>query len=234
MLPSLGFDTVIVRNRAHDADSLSALFELLYPCGIRNFIFLADIDLATDALSLMDTRVKNFYSHLKSVTPRGVHVKIFYNLILDRGAAFNKDIKRLYADKKHSALFVTLPIMLDSNYDAIANDVNQLLYRRKVFPIFTDFNMTLETSSYDFCLKLVNDVKAGFGIDVNYLFDPKNIKLAESLLRSGAKFIPTISHELSDYVGIMNEADFFMEKIGKNSYYRLCSLITGCSVRVGC
>jgi hypothetical protein len=165
---------------------------------------------------------------------RGVNVKVFYNLLLERGAAFNKDIKRLYADKKHSSLFVSLPLMLDRNYDAIANDVNHLLYRRKAFPVFTDFNMTLETSSYDFCTKLLSSIKAGFCFDVNYLFDPKNVKLAETMLASGARLIPTISHDLSNYVGIMNEADFFMEKIGKSSYYRLCSLITGCSIRVGC
>lgn len=234
MLTSLGFDTVIINNGDYDSQSLAFLFELLSKSDIKNFVFASDFDLSQNSFSLENQKINNFKAYLKNISFRGIHNKVFYNLIFSQGATFNDEFKRLYAVKKYNSLFITLPIFTDTFYESLAADINHMIYRHKAFPVILNFDKILDTASEDFCDMLINTSHIGFGLDVNYIFDPAKLRYIDKLLCKGSMIIPTICHHMSNYVGIMNEAESFMENIGKRKYYQLCAQIRRCAAKFNC
>ncbi len=234
MLTSLGFDTVIINNCDYDSQSLTFLFELLSKSDVKNFVFASDFDFAQNSFSLENQKIDNFKSYLKNISFRGIHQKVFYNLILSQGSIFNDEFKRVYAVKKYNSLFITLPLFTHTYYESLATDINHMIYRHKAFPVIMNFDKILDTASEDFCDMLINTSQMGFGLDVNYIFAPAKLTHIEKLLRKGSLIFPTISHHASNYVGIMNEAEAFMENIGKRNYYQLCTQIRRCAAKFNC
>ncbi len=225
MLPSLGFDTVIVNNRMYDDNSLSSLFSFFKPLGIYNFIFISDFDLSANSFSLEREKIKAFKSHLKSIAPYGVHTKVFYNLLLSSGSAFNSHLYRLYANKKKSSLCVTLPIFDGDYYNTFAKDINHLLYKQNASVLINRFDTLLELSDKNICARLLKNPKILFGLELSYILSPRNIDFAKSLAKEKIMFIPQISYALDEYVGVMENANDLLENIGKVNYFELCTRI---------
>ena len=235
MLTSLGFDAVIINNGDRNVQGLTFLFELLSKSDIKNFVFASDFDFAQNSFSLENQKINNFKAKLKNISSSGgLHHKVFYNLILTQGSVFNDEFKRIYAAKKYNSFFVTLPLFTHTAYDSLATDINQMIYRHKAFPVILNFDKILDTASVDFCDMLINTSQFGFGLDINYIFDPAKRAYIEKFLRKGSLIFPTISHDISNYVGIMNEAEAFMKNMGRRNYYQLCTQIRRCTGKFNC
>ena len=233
MIDSLGFDTIVVNNYVYDDESLSSLFELFFKYDVSNFIFLCDFKLSEDSFSIVSERISDFAARLKKLSLRGVHCKVFYNLILERGSAYNPSFKRLYASRRHNSLFMQFPLFLDNQYESLATDINYILYRRRSSTVISNFDKVLETSSNELSRKLLAVPGLSAAFDINYLFDPKNIDTVRFLLKNNCLLLPTVSHHISNYVGIVNEAQAALDLLGKNDYYYLCNRIRKCSVNFG-
>ncbi len=234
MTTSLGFDTVIVNNRMYDTESLSLLFNQLLKHDIKNYIFLSDFDFINNSFSLEADRIKKFKVLLKDITPYGVHTKICYNLNFEHDVSFNKELKRLYAYRKNSSLFISLPTMLDLKiYDSFSIDLNRLIYRLNAFPLCVDFDKVIETSNMDICMRLLKNPRIAFGFDLSYLFSPEKLDFLKTLIQNNSLVIPTISQDILQYEYL----DYFYEKlldnIGKEKYYQLCTKINKCSILFG-
>jgi hypothetical protein len=229
---SIGFDTLIINNRYYSEDDLSELFELFVPLGIKNFLFLFEFDLANTSFLRVNKKISLLKQLLSTLTPRGVHSSVKLELVFDSGAPFNSDLSRLYASRSGRSLFVALPIFPQTDDNVFATDLNRLLYRSGSFPIFTSFQNITETASTEFTSKLIS-TGAGFGFDLNYLLRTDRPELIQNLISNNTLILPMISHQLTNYVGIVNEISYFKEIYSKNEYYKLCSQINRCSSKVG-
>lgn len=229
---SIGFDTLIINNRFYSEDDLSELFELFVPLGIKNFVFLFEFDLANTNLLRVSNKISALEALLSTITPRGVHTTVKPELIFDSGVSSNSDISKLYASRSKRSLFVELPIFPQTDDNGFATDLNRLIYRSGSFPIFTSFQNITETAPTDFTSRLLS-TPSGFGFDLNYLLRTDRQKLTRTLIANNALILPIVSHELANYVGIVNEISYFKETYGKNEYYKLCSQINRCSIKAG-
>lgn len=229
---SIGFDTLIINNRFYSEDDLSKLFELFVPLGIKNFVFLFEFDLANTNLLRVNNKISLLNELLSRITPRGVHSAVKLELIFDNGASSNSDLSRLYSSRSKRSLFVALPMFPNTDDNGFATELNRLIYRSGSFPIFTSFQNITETAPTDFTARLLS-TPSGFGFDLNYLLRTDRQKLTRTLIANNALILPIVSHELANYVGIVNEISYFKETYGKNEYYKLCSQINRCSIKAG-
>ena len=229
---SIGFDTLIVNNRFYAEDDLSKLFELFVPLGIKNFVFLFEFDLANTNLLRVNKKITLLEDLLSRITPRGIHTTVKPELIFDSGVSSNSDISKLYASRSKKSLFVALPIFPPIDDNGFATDLNRLIYRSSSFPIFTSFHNIVETAPEDFTTRLLS-TPSGFGFDINYLLRTDRKDLTSMLINNTSLVLPMISHELANYVGIVNEVSHFKETYGKTEYYKLCSLINRCASKAG-
>ena len=231
MISSLGFDTIVIHIDRYNLE-LERTFDFLYGLGVKNFIFVFDFDPLSDSVSIFNARFNRFKNISVKASSHRVKIKCAFNLHISQGAAFNDYIERLYVDKKSKAVFVSLPLFTETNYEPIALDINHLLYKRSAFPIFTSFEKTLETSSKSFCSKFVNNLKMGLEIDINYLFNPQKQELLFELIKNNSLVLPGISRDISNYAGIVDATEHIIELCGKKNYYKLCSQINKCSLKI--
>ena len=125
--------------------------------------------------------------------------------------------------------------MLESNYDNISKDMNKILYRHKAFPIFANFDTVLNTSDHDFCCKLLRDIKAGFCLDINFMFDKANFPIMNKVLEYNTYILPKVSRELLEYENLDEMFGKFMVNIGKQNYYnKICHCMTKCAAKINC
>ena len=231
MLSSLGFDTIVVH-----ADKISSniehAFNLFYEIGIKKVLLLFDYDPLCDSITLIKSRANEFKSLCSKYAYRRIKIKCALNLHITEGSVFNDSINRIYCNKSFKTIFVSLPLFTETHYQPIALDINNLLYKKKAFPVFTSFEKIIETSSLDFCSKFINNSKIGISIDINYLLNPQKEKVFKSLLKSSSLIFPTITHDISNYAGILPSTEFIIKKYGKKSYYSLCSQINRGSMKL--
>lgn len=231
MLSSLGFDTIVVH-----ADKISSniehAFNLFYEIGIKKVLLLFNYDPLCDSITLIKSRANEFKSLCSKYAYRRIKIKCALNLHITEGSVFNDSINRIYCNKSFKTIFVSLPLFTETRYQPIALDINNLLYKKKAFPVFTSFEKIIETSSLDFCSKFINNSKIGISIDINYLLNPQKEKVFKSLLKSSSLIFPTITHDISNYAGILPSTEFIIKKYGKKSYYSLCSQINRGSMKL--
>ena len=227
MITYLGFDTIVLHYRNYFDNSI---IDLLYSLGVKNFVFLFDYDPLTDSISIMRYKFEKFKKDiLNSVTHR-IKIKCVFNLIISPGAAFNKDISRLYANRKNKTLFLSLPMFTDTNYDLIARDINHLLYKNNITLVLSSFEKIIETTNLEFCQKFIKNPRIALSVDINYLLDPMKQTFFKSLLQSNSNILANISRDGANYVGILESTENILNKYGKKDYYKLCSQINHSSL----
>ena len=224
MLTSLGFDTVAIHIDRFNSD-IDDTIEFFYNIGIKNFLFVFDYNPLCDAVAVFKYRMKQFKNiHTKGSLIR-IKIKCVFNLHISQGAGFNASINQLYAAKNPNTLLVSLPLFTDNNYAPIALDINNLLYKRSVFLIFSSFEKIVESSSIEFCSKFINNPKIGILADLNYLFNTEKEIIFNKLLETRSFIIPSISQEFANYAGALAASEFAINKYGKKAYYNICSQI---------
>jgi hypothetical protein len=228
---SLGFDTLIINPSAQT--ELSQLFDIFYPLGIKNFIFIRDVDLINDNLTFTFESLKDLKNQISSVSPRGAKIKTACCTSFAQGLSQNPDLKKLSVSRNACATLVSLPMFPSFSDTAFATELNKLLYRSKIFPIFNLFERSIKTSSSDFYSKLLSVSRVAFAIDINFLTDPQNSPILVDILSSHAHVIPCISSDVANYVSAGKNFQELLNSLGKSNYYRLCSQINKASSLLG-
>lgn len=228
----LDFDTLIVNNREYSQKDIALLFEVLVPLGVRNFVFLRTFDLSADSVAIETDVMRNFKKSLDDISSRGIKSKVCFEMLFDVGASQNPNLPRLRVSRKRNAVFVSLPIFPNTDDNVFSYELNRLLYRSDVFPVFTCFDKIIQTAPWEFCEKLLQTRKAGFSFDLNAILCSKDRRLLNHIINSNTYIIPSISHNIGNYAGIDKQAQKFMENYGKSNYYRLCSQFRKCAERI--
>lgn len=229
MITSLGFDTIVIHTNRFYSDIDQAI-KTFYSFGIRNFLFIFDFDPLCDSIAITKSKMNEFKNIVK-ISPLHVKIKTAFNLSISPGAAFSDSINQIYANKKFKALFTSLPLFTNTNYDPIALDINHLLYKKSSFLVFTDFEKIVETSSIDFCSKFITNSRICICTDLNYLLDPQKKIFFNRILKANCLILPSISKDLANYVGALKSSEFIIEQYGKKAYYNFCLQINRASTR---
>ena len=232
---SLGFDTLIVDNRQYSDDDLFSLFELFASFDVKKFIFLCRFDFTYDSFTVAADKISRFTRRLESVAsnlPTGIRYAVKYELQIDKGVSENPELHKLCASRSKRSIFVSLPMFLHTADNNYATDINRLLYRSELFPIFTSAHNFLETAPDDFASRFLS-TGAGFAFDINYLLRADAPKLIENIISKNILISPMISRDIPNYIGIESQVSYFRDIFGKNTYYKLCTQINRCLTRAG-
>ena len=229
MLTSFGFDTIAIHVNRYNSNFIETI-NFFYSLGIKNFLLIFDYDPLQDSLSIIKSRMNEF-KKLYKPSVRG-KLKCAVNLHISPGSGFNDTVDQIYCNKRSRALLSTLPLFPDKNYDQISHDINNLLYKKSTSLFFASFDKTVESSSLEFCSKFINNPRISLTVDINYLFNPQKQPFFNNILTHSCPVIPSISQDISYYVGIAEYINFAIENYGKKDYFRLCSQINKASDKI--
>ncbi len=232
-MTSLGFDTLVINNKLIDETDLINLFEIFAPLDIRNFVFLYELDLATDNITFQLDKSKEIKKRILNISPRGTHIKTAHSISFAYGLSQNPVCSRFRISRKSHATFISIPMFPDVSSNKFAIELNRILYRKNIFPIFNSFESIIKTSPCTFYSKLLSLSNAGFVFDINYLVDPTSKDIVNLILDRNIHILPSISCDISNYIGISKQSQYFLELVGKKDYYSLCSQINKTSLLLG-
>ena len=139
----LDFDYLLVSMRPFSKDAVRSTVDLFYERGIRKFVFLMDFDFNLISAPRILDRIKQIKSELNSIRPYAASFILAPNLTMCEDMLLNPDIARLRV--AHSRfLFLQLPCFIDESW--IQADLNHLLFKQNIGPIFTSFEANLKTN----------------------------------------------------------------------------------------
>ena len=215
----LPFDYLVVSNPHLDSESLKETLSFFHERGIRKFIFLLDFDRTVHTLAQMKDRQKNFNFLLQSIRPRGTFADSFLNLILSDGIVYDPSVASA-STKTAPFLFVKAPVLCNSSW--VDSDLNYLLYKMHRQPILTCFEGNILTNSQSQIDQMIRSKAYRFSLDLNYITSSDaDVRMMQIISREISVF-PSISHSLSNYVGIEKAFEQYKERLGNPAYTRLC------------
>lgn len=227
-------DTLIIQNYNYSSDSLMQTFDLFSRCGVSNFIFLFDFDFTKHSIRYQKEKIKEFKIRLTAIRPRGIHTYVFHKVRFDKGVTLNKDFSKTYTSKKSPVVFLSIDLPTATNYDILSQDINRLLYTRKVFSFITNFDSIIEYigHSNDGYEKLLSNQSFGFGFDLNYLFNTGKANVLSKLVSDNALVTPIISGDISNYISFPKDFEYLVNSSDNKNYATLCRQLQKCSLKL--
>lgn len=234
-MPLLDFDSLVVCNGRRDIAALKKTLEFFRNIGIRKFIVTLDVD----PLSFSQYELMNDYRRFKEAVfeyakPRGAIIRVAPCIELKKGIAYEPFIKRLRLSRTNK-IFIRSPLSHDSSWTA--HELNYLLYKQKLKPIFVNFEYNLLSSDREYSEQLYRIEQAAYCLDINHMTK----KYCESAIRKAIKnniiIIPAISHQLYAYnrppqCDAIENFKMLKSRLGSATYLKLCRHINESSKQI--
>ncbi len=215
----LSFNSLVICNGDHDLSSLADTLKYFSSIGIRKFIITFDVDLVVSSEFDILNDYKAFKKSVKSIKPFGVKILITPNVHLSQGVTQNPFLKKLTIPNT-DMIFIQTPLFVDGTW--LNPDLNYLMYKQKLRPVFTCFERNLISCKYEISNQLYKTKGAIFCIDINYMTSIS----AESRIRQGLErninIVPAISNDLLTYYTSLNKFSRLSERLSKSTYSRFC------------
>ena len=219
MLDYLKLDTAIICNNDFSEANLKNTFDFFTRNGFNNFIFLYDFDFDVNYPSTAIRNMKIIRDRLKALKPIDKHItaKARFNFIMTEDLLNNQYVDQMNSAKRCKQIFLHIPAFYNS--ECVSPILHQLLYRKKLTPVFTSFDKNIATCDEVYLDKFVFKSTAGiFAFDFNYFFsntDSVNNIIRKSIIQNISLTV-CFSGELSDYAGISKVLYNFKSKNSKD------------------
>lgn len=212
---SLDFHYLIVSNQAFDEESLQNTFTFFGALGIRKFIFTVPFDLANRSVGILLDKMQRLRIRLHKCCPRGCSFELFPYVDVAEDTVFHADLSRCLIKSSPYIFFRISAFYHPSNTDSA---LNHLCFQRKYRPIFTSFEDAIRTGSSEHIDRLTGSRLLCFSMDLNFMTEIESKNQMLQWIRQGTFLLPSISHDLSNYTGILNRFQLFKEDIGASNY----------------
>lgn len=169
-----------------DADEAAALLGGLTSAEIRRVIFATRycprLESGFDSVGYFVRMRNRVFRSVKSSVPRGIAATLAAEVVMYPGCFNDPEITRL-AFGIPRCMICSLPFPIYN--DEIFKDINKLVYRIGIIPIFAEFNRYLLFYPEDIIRKLLNVPGAAFQFNVRSLDYKDTVKFVMSLISSG-------------------------------------------------
>ena len=216
----LDFDTILIDNQLFDETILLATFQFFSELGIRHFIFTYELDCDRMTIPAALSKLKHVQSRLKRCKTRGSRFYLALRPILTEGLVTHKQFKRLAFGQSSDCLFLSLPLFVGDEW--VASDLNYLLYKQKLNPVFTSFERNLQTNSKELVNSISHISSAVYALDAMLLTSNEGFAIAQDLIKNGCRILPCVSKHLSEYAGIQKSYAHLMDHVPSVDYFNLC------------
>ncbi len=225
-MPLLDFNSLVICNEDGSYKSLSDTLLYFSELGIKNFIVTQSFDLNVSSQSKIISDCKMIKETIAAARPRGVRVHFVPTIFLSPKLLKNPFIKRLKI-RNSNTVFIQAPFFVNDHW--IHSDLNYLLYRQKLRPVFTRFEKNLISCTPKFATSLFKTQKAAYCIDLNFFVSQKYEFRLHQAVTFESPIIPCVSNNLCMYGDMYNRFAAMRECIGDLAYFKICKHInTSC------
>ena len=215
-LKLLDFGSMVVCNNDFTEHNLCLTIDKLASCGIRRIIFTYDYNCFTSNITKHIVKLRELSNLVKQCKKRGVNVKVFSSVAATQTAIYDYSLSRLGMKlKTRDYIFLDLPIFADKA--KIDGNLNYLIYRQQLYPIFTSFEKNVITSR-DISEHILKTPGAVFLFDVNYISRPPVIDAVRHCIKNDIPMLLCLSKSIENYTDICEYVDHFRTLVGQKTY----------------
>ena len=130
---------------------------------------------------------------------------------------FFKGLKYLTAEKTN---YIFLELPLGRNFDRLAVAINQLLYTKKLCPVFVNFQTYTTAYPTSDIQRLINIKGAGYQFSLRSAIEPKNIDIIKHILNNGGVVLigTALDHAQLNTKEIQNQLLKLKRLLGQDVY----------------
>jgi hypothetical protein len=215
----LDFDTILIDNQCFEETDLVDTFSFFSKLGVKHFIFTYEMDFDRVTISRSVQKAKQLNRRIQSLLPRGCRAYTVVRPLLIQGLAFHPELWRLCLSGTNF-LFLSLPLFVGDNW--VPSDLNFLLYKQKINPVFTSFERNLFTNSKDLLGRISHISTAVYAMDAMFLTSADGFSVAQGMLQGQVRLLPCLSKHLSEYAGIQKSYERLLNGTSRDAYLTLC------------
>ncbi len=218
----LNFDYLIISDQTFNIQSIRQTVDFFVALGIRRFIFLMDFDLTRYPVSWIVPKIRKLRVLLNSIRPRGIAFYVCADVLLSEEILYNHELYRLRVSPHSNLLFLKYPLFSNATRDTQLDcDINYLLYKQHLNPIFTSFEQNIKTNDSKRIAHALHVKSYRFCIDLNFLTSVDGVQFLEALSPAYPVIYPYISNSLSDYAGIEKAFSYLSAHLATSSFIQL-------------
>ncbi len=215
----IDFNSLIICNDNPDPQALCDTIKYFRNLGVKNFVITYGLYLDRFCQSEIINTFKSAKARLSDISVRGANIWIYPNVHVTDGILRNPFIKRLKV-RSTNLFFTELPMFASG--DKLNADINYTLFKQKLFPIFVSFEINLISSPKSFTGTLYKSQNAAFALDLEFMMSSDYEHFLHMAMTSGTTIIPCVSRELKAYSDIVLQFEHLRNRLGDDSYFKLC------------
>ena len=222
----LDFDYLIISNQRLNTGSLQDTLFFFHELGIRTVVLTVRYNRERYTPAYFFDRLRTLKEEVRNIRPRGMNLVVCPEIQMTDGIAEDSVLSRLRANRSEY-LFINLPLFhWDDRLDA---DLNRILFQKHLCPIFTGFESNMKTNSPAQLERLARSRSFIGCFDLVYLTSLSAHEPLIHLLLNDTPILPCISHDLSDYAGVIDGFHDLKNRIGNKRYVDLCRTMQRCN-----
>jgi len=169
-------------------ETASALQEMSDRFGYKRFCLMQDFHANTESIAAFLIRRERTMHELKPLLPRTLHVRHAPCVHLCKHLTEEAALERLTITKER---LLPLQMPLTEYDDWIDLELNHLLYKKKITPLFLSFELCMVLYPEDIVQKLLRIPYAAYQFNYKSLQDPKNCQTIFKLLSKSPVLLGT-------------------------------------------
>ena len=226
IMPLLDFTSLVISNDDYSLNSLRENVEFFHDIGIKKFIVTYSYNPSSDSNRTLYNGIRAIKENISTIRPRGAKIKLAVNVYLSSGASYNPMLKKLSFENSDK-IFVQLPLFVDNAW--LPQELNFLLYKQKLTPVFTSFEKNLISCDYEFASQLYKIQKSVFCLDLNYITSVNADGRVRQAMGRNTVILPSITDYVHSYYPIVSRFQILRERFGDKTYLRFCKYINDVS-----
>ncbi len=218
----LDFDTLVICNSNYKPFVLRNLMTYFSDCGIKKFIIIRFSDVYRQPKDEIIPKFKRFKKEISKIRIRGCKIHVYHGLFVHNGDLLTHFATRLKVYGS-DLIFLKTPIYGDLSW--INPELNHLVFKKKILPVFTSFERNLKTCPTDFANNLFKAHNAMFCVDLKFFLNPDYEHYIYRAITSETTVIPCITLHDGKYPNIVEKFEIFRQTVGDHAYFSLCKHI---------
>ncbi len=218
-MPLLDFNSLVICNEDFNIASLSHALTYFRSCGIKNFIVSRGVDLRDNSPHYIKTSLAETKQAISNIKVRGAKIRFIPHIHIHEGTAYDYFTPHLKAWGS-DLIFLQIPLLPEARW--LDPEMNFLLYKLKLRPVFVNYEWTLLPDKNTVTSKLFKSPNVDFCFDINYILSEDYEARIHQAMTYGSTLIPCISNKFESYENLFERFHQFRERVGDITYLKLC------------
>lgn len=212
------FSGLIISNGDYTSNTISDTVSRLYDFDVRKVLYTFDADLSGKSIALNFSDKIAFDRLINTFKCRGMLIATSFNILTDNGILQTTNLSKL-SIKSSGYLPVTLPLAgAQAWFD---RDINYLLYKQKLKPLFLNFGKAVITYPNNFIEHITDVPGAVFSFDVMSVFNKDFDRIIHRILSKNGYIVFELAEPIYNYTKFDTIFADYKVLFDRNDYTKL-------------